>query len=82
MKAAWRFAPLVVGLQAWGLESTWGPERGRRDLRRLDGAGVRDLDTRSPGWAAAVNAENTVGLVVAVLLTMFMIAALLFPERF
>jgi K+-transporting ATPase KdpF subunit len=29
-----------------------------------------------------VNAENTVGLVVAVLLTMFMIAALLFPERF
>jgi K+-transporting ATPase KdpF subunit len=29
-----------------------------------------------------VNAENAVGLVVAVLLTMFMIAALLFPERF
>jgi len=29
-----------------------------------------------------VSAENAVGLVVAVLLTMFMIAALLFPERF
>jgi K+-transporting ATPase KdpF subunit len=29
-----------------------------------------------------VNAENAVGLVVAVLLTFFLIAALLFPERF
>jgi K+-transporting ATPase KdpF subunit len=29
-----------------------------------------------------VSAENAVGLVVAVLLTLFMIAALLFPERF
>jgi K+-transporting ATPase KdpF subunit len=29
-----------------------------------------------------VSADNAVGLVVAVLLTMFMIAALLFPERF
>jgi K+-transporting ATPase KdpF subunit len=29
-----------------------------------------------------VNAENAVGLVLAVLLTVFLIAALLFPERF
>jgi K+-transporting ATPase KdpF subunit len=29
-----------------------------------------------------VNAENLVGLVLAVLLTVFLIAALLFPERF
>jgi K+-transporting ATPase KdpF subunit len=29
-----------------------------------------------------VNAENAVGLVVAVLLTLFLLAALLFPERF
>jgi len=29
-----------------------------------------------------VSAENAVGLVVAFLLTLFMIAALLFPERF
>jgi K+-transporting ATPase KdpF subunit len=29
-----------------------------------------------------VNAENTVGLVVAVLLTVFLVLALLFPERF
>jgi K+-transporting ATPase KdpF subunit len=29
-----------------------------------------------------VNAENAVGLVIAILLTIFMIAALLFPERF
>jgi K+-transporting ATPase KdpF subunit len=29
-----------------------------------------------------VNAENAVGLVVALLLTLFLLAALLFPERF
>jgi K+-transporting ATPase KdpF subunit len=29
-----------------------------------------------------VSAENAVGLVVAVLLSVFMLAALLFPERF
>jgi K+-transporting ATPase KdpF subunit len=29
-----------------------------------------------------VNAVNVIGLVVAVLLTAFMVAALLFPERF
>jgi K+-transporting ATPase KdpF subunit len=29
-----------------------------------------------------VNAENLVGLVLAVVLTVFLIAALLFPERF
>jgi K+-transporting ATPase KdpF subunit len=29
-----------------------------------------------------VNAENAVGLAIAVLLTFFLIAALLFPERF
>jgi len=29
-----------------------------------------------------VSADNAVGLMVAVLLTIFMIAALLFPERF
>jgi K+-transporting ATPase KdpF subunit len=29
-----------------------------------------------------VNAENAVGLVVAVLLTVFLVLALLFPERF
>jgi K+-transporting ATPase KdpF subunit len=29
-----------------------------------------------------VSAENVVGLVVALLLTVFLLAALLFPERF
>jgi K+-transporting ATPase KdpF subunit len=29
-----------------------------------------------------VNAENAVGLVAAVLLTVFLVLALLFPERF
>ena len=29
-----------------------------------------------------MNAENAVGLVVAVLLTVFLVLALLFPERF
>jgi K+-transporting ATPase KdpF subunit len=34
------------------------------------------------GRAAAVSAENAVGLVLAVLLIVFMVLALLFPERF
>ncbi len=29
-----------------------------------------------------MNAENAVGLVLAILLTIFMVIALLFPERF
>jgi hypothetical protein len=29
-----------------------------------------------------VNAENAVGLVLAILLSLFVLAALLFPERF
>jgi K+-transporting ATPase KdpF subunit len=29
-----------------------------------------------------VSAENAIGLVVAILLTLFLLAALLFPERF
>ena len=41
-----------------------------------------DLDNRQFGRAAPVSAENAVGLVVAVLLTVFLVLALLFPERF
>ena len=39
----------------------------------------------SPWWSggrAAVSGENLVGLIVAVALIIFLIAALLFPERF
>ena len=38
--------------------------------------------TDGSGWAAPVSAENAVGLVVALLLTVFLVLALLFPERF
>ena len=35
-----------------------------------------------PGSRAAVSATNLVGLIIAVLMTAFLVAALLFPERF
>jgi K+-transporting ATPase KdpF subunit len=34
------------------------------------------------GGGAAVSADNLVGLILSVLLTVFLIVALLFPERF
>ncbi|MEU7876020.1 potassium-transporting ATPase subunit F [Dactylosporangium sp. NPDC049140] len=47
-----------------------------------DDRGVRGSRPGGAGGGAAVSAENLVGLVLAVVLTAFLIAALLFPERF
>ncbi|OUC99585.1 potassium-transporting ATPase subunit F [Streptosporangium minutum] len=55
---------------------------GRRHLRRPDDRGLRGLRARREGGGAPVSAVNATGLVVAVGLVIFMIAALLFPERF
>jgi K+-transporting ATPase KdpF subunit len=46
------------------------------------GRGTRPAAWRVRSGEGAVNTENLVGLVLAVLLTVFLIAALLFPERF
>jgi hypothetical protein len=51
-------------------------------FRVVDGGHVRRSRPRGPGSRAAVSAENLVGMIVAVALIVFVIAALLFPERF
>ena len=45
-------------------------------------AAVRDPRPGRAGGGTAVNVENLVGLVLAVVLTVFLVVALLFPERF
>jgi K+-transporting ATPase KdpF subunit len=62
-----------------------------RQLRRLDdGSGlcraddrlVRRPGLRREGGGAPVSAANIAGLVLSAALTVFLVAALLFPERF
>jgi K+-transporting ATPase KdpF subunit len=74
-------AAAAVGLLVGGL---------RRKEWHGAGSGVRAVDDRvvsragsdGAGGGQAVNAENLVGLVLAVALTVFLVVALLFPERF
>ena len=54
----------------------------RRVVRVVDGGTVRGSRPSGPGSRAAMSGENLVGLIVAVALIIFLIAALLFPERF
>ena len=51
-------------------------------LRGADDRGVRRAGPRAEGVGAAVSPENLVGLVLAVLLTGYLVVALLFPEKF
>ncbi|AJE83650.1 hypothetical protein SLNWT_3274 [Streptomyces albus] len=59
-----------------------GVNDGRPGLRRHHGRGIRAGGSHRPGGDQAVNAENIVGLVVAVALLGYLVLALLFPERF
>ncbi|WP_202125260.1 K(+)-transporting ATPase subunit F [Actinomadura physcomitrii] len=54
----------------------------RRGVRSADRGRVRSARARGEGRGEAVTAENAVGLVLAAILTIFLIAALLYPERF
>jgi K+-transporting ATPase KdpF subunit len=56
--------------------------RGRPDVRTADDRGIRGPRPDGAGGGKAVNAENLVGLILAVALTAFLVTALLFPERF
>jgi K+-transporting ATPase KdpF subunit len=51
-------------------------------VRRSHGGAVRSADRADPGGRTLVSAVNVIGLIVAVLLAAFMVAALLFPEKF
>ena len=82
VKKRCRVPSAVVGYEACGPASSKGPEVGRSRVWLRDCRVFRDLDRRSSGWAAPVSVENAAGLVVAILLTVFLLAAILFPERF
>ncbi|SPL91807.1 unnamed protein product [[Actinomadura] parvosata subsp. kistnae] len=55
---------------------------GGRHLRRPDDRDLRGLRAGRAGGGAALSAVNATGLVVVAGLVIFMVAALLFPERF
>ncbi|KQH75856.1 hypothetical protein AO501_12470 [Mycobacterium gordonae] len=62
-----------------------GAERrhdGRVDICRAHGGGIRRAGHGAENGRATVSYQNIVGLVLAVLLALFMVGALLFPERF
>jgi K+-transporting ATPase KdpF subunit len=64
------------------IQSMNGDVNGHRGLHPAD---HRDLRVARPGTEvgrATVSFENTVGLALSVLVALFLVAALLFPERF
>jgi K+-transporting ATPase KdpF subunit len=61
------------------VEETFGD---RRRVRAADSGAVRGHRAARAGGGAAVNVVNLVGLIVAAGLAVFLVIALLFPERF
>ncbi|ORV23007.1 ATPase [Mycolicibacterium confluentis] len=51
-------------------------------LRRADGGDLRRPRPGAEVGRRQVSLQNTIGLILAVLIALFMFAALLFPERF
>jgi len=60
----------------------WGGPCGRSAVRVAHDRGLCGVGRGSSRSGTAVNAENLVGLVLAVALVVFLVVALLFPERF
>jgi len=56
--------------------------RGRRSARGADHRGVRGARAGGEGGGTSVSAANAAGLMLAVGLVVFLVVALLFPERF
>jgi K+-transporting ATPase KdpF subunit len=54
----------------------------RRRVRAADSASVCGNHPAGTGGGAAVSVVNLVGLIVAVAVAVFLVIALLFPERF
>ena len=54
----------------------------RRLVRLPDRGHLRVAGTDCQGHGATVNAINLVGLILAILVTIFLVIALLFPEKF
>nr|WP_179835446.1 K(+)-transporting ATPase subunit F [Actinomadura citrea] len=62
------------------------PSKEPRDVRSgvhpAHGGGLHRVRTGREGGRATVTVENGIGLALAVVLVAFLVAALLFPERF
>jgi hypothetical protein len=52
------------------------------DIRTADDRELRHLRGHRVGGRKAMSAENIVGLVLAILVTIYMVIALVFPEKF
>ncbi|MBV9091388.1 MAG: K(+)-transporting ATPase subunit F [Mycobacteriaceae bacterium] len=64
------------------MDSTERRPNVRPGVHRADGGDLRTVRPRSEAGRAAVSYENVVGLALSVLLALFLLAALIFPERF
>ncbi|WP_323187801.1 MULTISPECIES: K(+)-transporting ATPase subunit F [unclassified Streptomyces] len=53
-----------------------------RSVHRPHGRGVRTHWSGRKGGRTSVSAENIVGLIVAVCLVIYLVACLIFPEKF
>ena len=82
VKKAWRVPGPVVESQTWRSRFIQGPEVADLIFVLVTVLAFAVLTVVSSSGPTPVNAENAVGLVAAVLLTVFLVLALLFPERF
>lgn len=70
--------------------ASWAPPRCARngakhvcrDFRRADHRVVRGARPDPEGGGTTVNYANAIGLVLCLVIALFLVAALLFPERF
>src|SRR5262245_11813653 len=66
---------------AWSGSEKWSPDV-RRDLRGADGGDVRRPRPGAEGGGTPVSVDNIVGLVLSAAVAIYLVAALLLPERF
>jgi K+-transporting ATPase KdpF subunit len=64
------------------LSETNGVRDGRAGVHRADSGGFRPARPGSEVGRTPVNFDNAVGLALSAILALFLVAALLFPERF
>ena len=78
-----RFAPVEAWANNQRIDLDEGEWRGAGSgVRAVDGGAVRAARAGGTGGGTAMSVENLVGLVLAVVLTVFLVLALLLPEKF
>lgn len=78
-----RFAPVEAWANNQRIDLDEGEWHGAGPgVRAVDGGAVRAARAGGTGGGTAMSVENLVGLVLAVVLTVFLVLALLLPEKF